>query len=589
MTLVPQPRQIELTGGAFRWAHGMPAGVLDLNRDPLAYGLTVAIDPAAAGHRQGYRLAITPDAIRLVAHDAAGQYYGLATLLQVVRVAWLGAEASVFDLPCADVHDWPDFPVRGVMLDISRDKVPTLETVFTLVDRLAEWKVNQFQLYMEHTFAYSRHRQVWQAASPFTPDEIRALDRFCRDRHVELVPNQNSFGHMHRWLKFPRYAPLAELHGHSVRHWWGTGPFSVCPLDPGSIALFEELYAELLPNFTSRLFNVGCDETWDLGSGRSRSECERVGVGRVYLDYLLKIHRAVSDQGRRMQFWGDIILEHPELVPELPDDVIALDWGYEADHPFAEQTEVFARSQREFYVCPGTASWCSLAGRTANALANLRSAAEHGLKNGATGFLNTDWGDRGHWQPLPVSDLGFAYGAALSWCRTNNVDLDVRRALSQHAYWDPSGTSGQVAYDLGEVYRIPRHVPGNGSALFWAIAQAPDHFRNEYATTTVAEFEQAQAAIEAAAGTIELFRSRRPDADLLTREWRLAAELLRHGVRHGLTALGAVPAETVPDAREALVPEYEAVWLARNRPGGLADSVSRFYTVGGSFEAQELA
>src|SRR6185295_14483144 len=144
-------------------------------------------------------------------------------------------------------------------------------------------------------------------------------------------------------------------------------------------------------------------------------------------------HKLVQKHGRRMQFWGDIILQHPELIGELPKVLIALEWGYEASHPFAADTEKFARAGVPFYVCPGTSSWNAIAGRTENALGNLAAAAEHGLANGAIGYLNTDWGDSGHWQPLPVSYLGFAYGAAMSWCAESARSLDLQGALNVHA------------------------------------------------------------------------------------------------------------------------------------------------------------
>src|SRR3989304_4735960 len=112
--------------------------------------------------------------------------------------------------PECHIADWPDFTHRGVLLDVSRDKVPTMETLFDLVDLLASWKINQVQLYMEHTFAYRGHEVVWQHASPLTGDEIEALDTFCGNRYVGLVPNQNSLGHMHRWLIHEPYRRLAE-------------------------------------------------------------------------------------------------------------------------------------------------------------------------------------------------------------------------------------------------------------------------------------------------------------------------------------------------------------------------------------------
>ena len=101
-------------------------------------------------------------------------------------------------LPVCTIEDWPDFPCRGVMLDVSRDKVPTLDTLCALADDLAAWKVNHIQLYMEHTFAFRNHGEVWAEASPYTAEDIRRFDAFCRERFIEL-PLSNSFGHS-GWL-----------------------------------------------------------------------------------------------------------------------------------------------------------------------------------------------------------------------------------------------------------------------------------------------------------------------------------------------------------------------------------------------------
>ena len=209
------------------------------------------------------------------------------------------------------------------MLDISRSKVPTLETLFDLVDMFSGWKINHLELYTEHTFAYENHREVWAQASPMTGEDILSLDAYCRERFIELVPNQNSFGHMHHWLELPRYNHLAEcpegfeltLHGHTSQ----MPPFSLNPTDPRSVEFMGELFSELLPHFSSEKFNVGCDETWDVGRGRSARAVEEKGAGRVYLDYLLGIHDLVKRHRRTMHFWGDIIIQHPELVPELPE------------------------------------------------------------------------------------------------------------------------------------------------------------------------------------------------------------------------------------------------------------------------------
>jgi hypothetical protein len=548
----------------------------DLAASPLGpvaeIGAVLRVAPGSSAHEQGYTLAISAEQLVVEAPTVAGVFYGVCTLIQILQQR--GRR-----LPALQIADWPDFAVRGVMLDISRDKVPRMDTLLALVDLLAGWKLNQVQLYTEHTFAYRQHPDVWAAASPVTGDEILALDAFCRERHIDLVPNQNSFGHMQRWLIHGRYAALAETHD-TIRTPWGTmpGPFSLCPIDPGSLDLVRGLYDELLPHFTSTQFNVGCDETFDLGQGRSAAECARRGTERVYLDYLLQIYREVAARGRTMQFWGDIIIQQPALIAELPRDSVALEWGYEADHPFDEHGAQFAAAGIPFYVCPGTSAWCSIAGRTDNAVGNLRNAAENGRKHGAVGYLITDWGDLGHWQTLPVSYLGLAVGAAYAWALEANRALDVAAAVSLHAFADPSGSMGRVACDLGNVYRAVGTPLHNSSALFWILQKSQAELRAA-PPATPPDFAAALAAIDQALEPLGTARMQRPDAALIVAEFENTARLLRHACRRGPALLDAAPDAATRraldnDLRDT-IREYERLWLARNRPGGLADSVAR--------------
>lgn len=535
-------------------------------------GLRLSVVPQTAGHPQGYRLTIAPTTILITGATAAGLFYGGQTLIQIL--AQCGRE-----LPHVAINDRPDFPNRGVMLDISRDKVPTLETLFDLIDLLASWKINQLQLYTEHTFAYQAHPEVWAEASPMIGQDILALDAYCRERFIELVPNQNSFGHMRRWLTQASYNHLAECPNGCDTEWgYFDDPFTLCPTDPGSLDLLRSLMDELLPHFSSRQFNVGCDETVDLGQGRSRDIIAERGKGRVYLDFLLKIYREVTARGHTMQFWGDIIMAYPELVSELPPDAIALEWGYEADHDFAGHGAKFAASGLPFYVCPGTSGWNTIAGRTGNALENLRNAAEHGLKHGAVGYLITDWGDNGHWQPLLVGYLGFAYGAALAWAYDANRDQDMAQAVSLHAFRDPTGGMGRLAYDLGNAYLQTGVLLHNNSVLFRLLQESPDDIAARDGLTK-ANLEKTLNYIDEATAALDDARPNRPDADLIRREFRWAADMLRHACRRGIWSLGrddlTLRQHLAQDAAQ-LQTEHRQIWLARNRSGGLSDSQARF-------------
>ncbi|HXD00074.1 MAG TPA: glycoside hydrolase family 20 zincin-like fold domain-containing protein [Verrucomicrobiae bacterium] len=454
-------------------------------------------------HAQAYVLNIGRDWIRIEFHEPGGLWAAVATLRQLIRE--YGRR-----LPCLKIRDWPDFPRRGVMLDISRGRVPRMKTLLELVEQLADFKINEFQLYTEHTFAYRKYTPVWRDWGALTGTEIEKLDAHCRRLGIELVPNQNSFGHLRWWLEYPPLKKLAEVSapwpdegGAFLRY-----PSTLAPEHPGTLPFLRGLYNELLPHFRSDRFNVGCDETWDLGRGQSRKLCEKIGKGRVYLRFLKKIHRELAARKKRMMFWGDIILRHPELVPELPRDVIALNWGYEAGHPFGREAKTFAAAKIPFYVCPGTSTWATMIGRHDNAFANLREAAKAGRQHGAEGFLITDWGDGGHPQPLAVSMLPYLYGAALSWCAATADEKLLTPVTNRDVFQDPTGKTARAALALGLAHcKLGFFVP-NLTPLGAVIAAPPPEQRELFCRDGLKYFASIPAKkIHAAMREVEVQRT----------------------------------------------------------------------------------
>ena len=245
------------------------------------------------------------------------RFYGEATLAQLARLHQ-GA------LPVGTVRDHPDLEVRGVMLDVSRDKVPTMSTLRAMIARLASWKINQVQLYTEHTFAYRDHPDVHRAASPFTAEEILELDAFCAEHHVELVPNQNCLGHMNRWLAHERYRPLA-IAGDGFVDPFGIAraPMTIEPTDPGFDGPRQDLLAELLPLFTSRRVHVGLDEAWELP--RERMATSSPGCPRCA--------PCPSSTGGRCSCGATWWRAIPTLLASLPAGVTVCEWGYDDWHP----------------------------------------------------------------------------------------------------------------------------------------------------------------------------------------------------------------------------------------------------------------
>ena len=431
------------------------------------------------------------------------------------------------------------------MLDVSRDRVPTLKTLREIVDLLARCRYNQFQLYTEHTFAYAAHPEVWEEADPLTPAEIRKLDAYCQMQGIELVANQNTFGHMERWLTQPRYNPLARFpNGGAVTPWGAVKkyPTTLDPANPGSIALVESLFDELLPNFSSPLVNIGCDETFEI------EDVEE------YLGFLLKVCDLARKHGKRPMFWGDIVLKHPEAIARLPKDLIALDWGYEGNHPFDRDCAAFRAAGLDFYVCPGTSSWRSLGGRVENMRENLEAAERAGRLNGAKGYMVTDWGDHGHWQPLAASLPGLIMGGAFAASGSKAAKMDLELELNRVMDVPLGGT----LLRLGTLYLRGGALRANCSELFNILANGHGYSRHPGLTQAVLD------DISGVAHGCRIAAERYADDNNWAKEIVYMADLIDcacHRRDEGRL--------------RALRDEHGRIWRLRSREGGRIDSLAK--------------
>ena len=625
--LVPTPQRLELLGGrascvgrpTLRWSPGWNAGQRFGDDDTawcwpehLAAGgvgaWAVEIRHDGAFEPQQYRLRLDGSGAVLHAGDADGVRWGLVTLGQLLR-QYGGSP------PAMEISDGPAVAVRGAMLDVSRDRVPTMPELFRMVDELARLKINHLQLYTEHTFAYAGHEAAWKGWSPLTPAEIRRLDEHCRTRGVELAANQNCFGHLASWLRLPEYAHLAETHGDWMFDVWPrSGPFSLCPTDPASLEFVDGLLEQLLPCFTSGMVNIGCDETYDIAYGRSREEVAKRGRAAVYMEFVSRVCERVRKRGRKPMFWADIVLHEPESVSSLPPDLVSLAWGYEPHSPFVQWVELLAKAQRPVWVCPGTSSWRSITGRTAERTGNLDGACQAVRSGGGSvgGFLMCDWGDTGHHQTWPIALTGLAHGAAAAWTGNAAVGggasdghrrLDPR-ALSLQVFGDRSGVVGGWLLELGDADAPLRRVAGrlsrprqsgefalwNQSALFadlhncaaGALAEVGELRLWTEAGDRLADLRRRLPVVGGPGGRLlkDELRHTLDVADLAARR----AVLRRRALPATPLAAGEAAASCLSDAErvellerlEAVVAEHRRLWGVRARPGGLGHSVG-FY------------
>lgn len=529
----------------------------------------------AADGIEKYELLCQSDTLTIDAATENAIYCGLQTLAQIVEdILWRSKKPALTSIPCFTISDWPDIKARGVMLDISRTKVPTMETLLALIDQLATLKYNQLQLYTEHTFAFSNHKQVWQDASPFTAADIITIRKFCEDRFIDLVPNLNSFGHFERWLRHPKYRHLAECPEGFIHPFSGEKiPFgSTLKPNAESIKLLQALYDEYLPLFDSQHFNIGGDEPWELGEGWSQSKCKKEGATNVYVDFLSKVKKQVNQREHKMMFWSDIVLKEPACLKKLSKDLVALNWGYEGNHPFARECKAMAAQKIPFYVCPGTSSWNSIIGRTTNMQKNLANAARQAKKYGAEGYLVTDWGDHGHHQYLPISYAGFLLGACHAWNHLGTSKVDPILGINRRFLGDRTGKTGEILWKMGLILDLAPSKLRNQTIfnrlLFWNMQDEPSVVKN-IPDTELALCESALLDLE---GQIPQIAPSVNKA-LLQSELSNAIALARHGIHRLQVQRGAQlnPSYLKKNLKKA-IKAHRTVWKARNRNGGLAES-----------------
>lgn len=522
---------------------------------------------------QSYTLRVSHNAASIDAPTLIGARYGLTTLAQLVRQYHQ-------KIPSMEIIDAPAFATRGLMLDVSRDRVPTMSHLYSIIDTLAELKMNHLQLYTEHTFAYEGHDEAWRGWGAITADEMRRLDTFAASRGIEIALNQNCFGHLRSWLELPRYQHLAETHGDWMFDVWPrSGPFSLCPTDEGSCDFVRDLVSQLAPTVQSRLFNIGCDETYDIAYGRSKDAVAARGRASVYMDFVNRIASITRDLGKIPMFWADIALSHPDAISQIPEDMVCLAWGYESDSPFQAWCKVLNEHSRRAWVCPGTSAWRSFTGRTAESEANMQAAASCDSQSGCDGFLLCEWGDTGHWQQWPVTLNAIAKGAGASW--SGSRTRFNAQAISLHCFDDRSGQVASFLDELGNLDLPLRRICG-------ALSR-PDtqHIRNQTAIF-IDMFKKWDE--QAHIGRYPIWRDVRDQCARMSSRWRgIQCDSLTHDeVTHTLNMValacerGTLRRESpqvrasfsiqLRDRIDGIRHDHRRLWRIRSREGGLEHS-----------------
>jgi hypothetical protein len=552
------------------------------NKSDLRF--TIAVDAPSIAQPDGYCLSVRERQITLVGATPAACFHGLQTLFQ------LGCHDRDA-IPCCEIVDWPDFRTRGLLHDVTRGKVPTLATLKSLADRLASLKINQLQLYIEHAFTFAFDPDITGPDDALTPDEIWELDAYCHERFIDLVPAVATLGHMGRILSMPRYRRLAEIE--PPCDWADLGwperarGLTLDVTNPESLRLVERIWSDILDAFPSPIVNICGDEPWDLGKGNNRERFVESGVGEAYIDHILRTHAICTARGRRTQVWSDVVRNHPELFHRLPRDLTVLHWGYD-DRADYEGTRGFVEAGLDTIVCPGTTGWKRIINAMGLAERNIADFAAAGKRHGATGLLNTDWGDHGHFNGLACSWHEIALGAALAWRADHPVgsDFDERFARTFVGRASPADPSrdhvGCVPDAPSSLIRFLRDASRIADACeTWRLFWQP--IEKIKADPTIPSIDDADRAAESARDAIAFLERIAPAAfaDPRDRDELIVAcrftELFADKVRVMRAAGFSTrdPSGVDPAAWKKRLSfaarEFADCWRARNKPSSLRD------------------
>lgn len=539
---------------------------------------------AAGGDDESYRIDVAPSGARLSAGSSAGLFYATQTLRQMIEPG---------GIPAAKIEDRPELRWRGVHDDLSRGPLPTVETLERRIRTAAELKFNFYVLYLETAYAYRAHPLLGPPGGALSDADVRRLVAYARRQHVELVPEQQTTGHLSNILRFERYAGIAETpHG------------STLAPGPESDTFIHSLYDELLPLFPGPFVHLGADEIGDIGKGRTQKQVAAEGADAVYLKHLKSLCGIVKPYGKRPMFWSDVCLDRPALVKGLPPELVAASWCYESKSDYSRWITPFRDAKVDLIVCPGAINWNRVFPNLDVALPNIRDFIHEGQRAGAIGALTCVWDDNGD-APFDLNWYALAGAAAASWQMAALDTTNLHRAFDWVMFRNPGTDAADAITLMQQDHRLVMNARTQDAnlPLYW---QNPLNSTIDRQQLGVLEPKAAEIRLNAELALEHLAHARaaaRRNVEVLDENAFAARRLHAIGMRAAaakrIPALyqsylaKSVPGTPVTEARAvlgdinallvegrdtevALRAEHEALWLRQNRPYWLGNILALY-------------
>ena len=423
--IIPTPQKIELTNNLFVLEDDLTIGILDNSLNFQAqqiqthlqnrFGINSAIVQDGIINlrlvdeisnlqinkqllNQAYTLIITENTIEINALTPRGLFYGTMSLIQLLD------NTATRELPTLKIEDWPDMEIRGISDDISRGQVSNQKNFKRIIDFIARYKMNVYMPYLEDMIQLKSYPSIGKGRGALSPKEISEIVKYATERFIDVIPAFQTLGHFENILTSEEFVDYAEF----------PGAASLAVTEQKTYTFLEEMLKEVFELFPSEYINIGADESYDVGSGKSKELTKKIGRAKVHAEHYKKVFNFCKENNKKILMYGDVILNHQEILEQIPNDITIVDWHYGAKTRYVS-TDIFREAGFNFLVSPSVWNFRTSFPTYQIALPNIKTIISDGLLNGANGMINSNWGDYGAETFKEFVLLGYAWSAQCSW------------------------------------------------------------------------------------------------------------------------------------------------------------------------------
>ncbi len=389
---------------------------------------------------EGYTIDITKNYVKLCGNSDKGLFYAIMTLIQIIR-----QERNT--LSCIHIEDKPDFESRCFYYDVTRGRIPTLQSLKKAVDMIAFYKYNEMQIYIQHVFAFEGFEELYTGKKGhLTAEELIELQDYCEERYIELVPSIASMGHLFFLMETQQYKHLCAIKDYEADipfNWHERFEHHTIDItNPESAEVIKKLYDQILPIFKSKKFNITCDEAMDLCYGLDVDKAE------AFAKYVSTLYDYLKGYGKEVQIWGDMLEKNPEILKLLPEDITILIWEY-YHPPRDENIGNQLKSGLATILCASTMTnnalipiYTSKTGKGWVSIPNIKGLAELAFDKNLKGVMLTHWGDYFHTVNFSWIIPCIAYAGEKFWNAVRDEDMEAIDGIVSE--WEFSDTTRQA-------------------------------------------------------------------------------------------------------------------------------------------------